>query len=129
MKEGGPERGCLDEVSCNSPRVWGSIARNRFLPRIVSVFLAESRKSAQDLAERTAPPPFIAAFGGSALDSGHGPLALIEREPAAAVGAHVLDQRDEGAALVGELIGDARGHLGEGAALDDALLLESPEAQ
>src|SRR5215208_4695811 len=54
---------------------------------------------------------------------------LLLGQPAAAVGAHVLDQRDEGPTLVGELIGDARRDLGERAALDDALLLERPEAE
>src|SRR3954451_11994488 len=65
----------------------------------------------------------------SQLDGGADGLALVDREPAASVGAHVLDQRDEGGALVGELVGHARGNLGEGAALDDAVLLEGPEAQ
>src|SRR3954470_22532557 len=58
-----------------------------------------------------------------------GRLALVQREPMAAVGAHVLDQRDEGSALVGELVGHAGRHLVEGAALDDSLLLERPEPQ
>ena len=56
-------------------------------------------------------------------------LLLICGQPLAPVGAHVLDQRDEGAALAGELIGHPRWHLGEGAALDDPLLLERPQAQ
>src|SRR4029450_8229891 len=63
------------------------------------------------------------------LDRGGDPVVLVDRQPAAAVGAHVLDQRDEGAALAGELIGDPGRDLGEGPALDDAVLLELAEAQ
>src|SRR3954471_10467214 len=71
-------------------------------------------------------PVFLPA---PALDGGDGRLAVLDRQPAAPVGAHVLDQRHQGTALLGELIGDARGHLGEGVALDDALFLERPQAQ
>src|SRR3954451_21979293 len=85
------------------------------------------------LASPPVPPLFIAGFAtrrpATQLNRGDGRLALLDLEPAAAVGAHVLDQRDEGAALVGELIGDARRDLGKGAALDDALLLERPQAK
>ena len=49
--------------------------------------------------------------------------------PAAPVAAHVLDQRHEGLALVGERVLDPRRDLGIGAALDDPLLLERPQAQ
>src|SRR5215203_5608056 len=63
------------------------------------------------------------------LDRGGDRLALVDREPAASVGAHVLDQRDQGAALVRELVGHARGDLGEGPALDDAVLLELAQSQ
>src|SRR5215217_3516766 len=63
------------------------------------------------------------------LDRGGDPVVLVDRQPAAAVGAHVLDQRDESAALAGELIGDPRRDLGEGPALDDAVLLELAETQ
>src|SRR4051812_35153691 len=65
------------------------------------------------------PPLFIGGFAtrrpATQLNRGDGRLALIDWEPAAAVRAHVLDQRDQGAALVGELIGHARRDLGEGA--------------
>ena len=40
-------------------------------------------------------------------------------EPAAAVGAHVLDQRHQGAALLGQRVLDPRRHLGVGVPLDD----------
>src|SRR4051794_34726617 len=50
-------------------------------------------------------------------------------EPLGAVGAHRLDDRDERAALLGQLVLDARRDLGEGLAGDDALLLERAQAQ
>src|SRR6185295_4240312 len=53
---------------------------------------------------------------------------LVE-QPAAAVGAHVLDQGYQGLALLGEGVLDPGRHLGEGVALDDALLFQRPQAQ
>src|SRR6266487_1872043 len=50
-------------------------------------------------------------------------------QPALAVLAHRLDDRDERAALLGEQVLDARRNLGERRALDDALLLERAQAQ
>ena len=50
-------------------------------------------------------------------------------QPLGAVGAHRLDDRDERAALVGQRVLDARRHLGERLARDDALLLQRAQAQ
>ena len=50
-------------------------------------------------------------------------------QPLLAVGAHVLDQRKQRAALLGERVLDPRRDLGEGVALHDALLLERAQAQ
>ena len=47
--------------------------------------------------------------------------AAAAQEPAAAVDAHVLDQGDEGAPLVGQRVLDPRRNLGIGAPLDDPL--------
>src|SRR5918996_313139 len=56
-------------------------------------------------------------------------LALLDRQPLAAVGAHVLDQGDEGPALVRERVRDPGRNLGIGLALHDSLLFQRPEAQ
>jgi len=50
-------------------------------------------------------------------------------EPVAAVDPHLLDQRDQGSALLGQRVLNPRRDLGEGLALDDALLLQRPEAK
>src|SRR4051812_48229684 len=55
--------------------------------------------------------------------------AVRVAQPAAAVLAHRLDDRDEREALLGQRVLDARWHLGERGPLDDALLLQRPEAQ
>src|SRR5215204_1375589 len=112
MREAGRTLAVSITVSCSSPPYMGV---NRSKP---------SRTGREDRSS-----PLHCRFSGSALDGGCGRLALLEREPATAVGAHVLDQRHEGAALVRELIGHARRHLGEGAALDDPLLLQRSQAQ
>src|SRR5262249_18605918 len=54
---------------------------------------------------------------------------LIPGEPAAAIGAHVLDQGDQGLTLVGQLVRDPRRDLGVGATLDYPLPLQRPQAQ
>src|SRR3954454_14166411 len=105
MKEGGPMAGRLDQSFVRLYPVYGY---NRSSP---------------------SQAPFIAGVDVALQSAGRNPLALFEGEPATAVGAHVLDQRDEGSALVRELVGHARRHLVEGAALDDPLLLERPEPQ
>ena len=61
--------------------------------------------------------------------AGAGFRGVAGREPLAPVGAHLLDQRHERAALGGQPVLHARGHLGIGAALDDSLRLERAQAQ
>src|SRR5215207_6890370 len=94
-------------VSCSSPPYMGV---NRSKP---------SRTGREDRSS-----PLHCRFSGSALDGGCGRLALLEREPGTALRTDCLQPPDEGAALVRELIGHARRHLGEGAALNDPLLLQ-----
>src|SRR3954468_4629656 len=50
-------------------------------------------------------------------------------QPRLAVAAHGLDDRDQRATLLGQAVLDARRDLGEGLALEDALLLQRPQAQ
>ena len=54
---------------------------------------------------------------------------LVLGQPAVAVGAHVLDQRHQGRALVGEGVFDPGRDLGVGPALDYPLLLQRAQAQ
>src|SRR5215210_2454256 len=56
-------------------------------------------------------------------------VAVVDAEPLAAVAAHVVDQRSQSLALRRQRVLHARGHFGIGVALDDALLLERPQAQ
>src|SRR6188472_308595 len=63
--------------------------------------------------------------GWSALGRG----GCLFEEPAGAVAAHVLNQRHQRLALLGQRILDPRRNLGEGVALDDPLLFQSPQAQ
>src|SRR3954447_21016819 len=65
-----------------------------------------------------------------------GRLVLVDRrataagpQPLAAVGAHVVDQGEQRAALLGQLVLDPRRHLGIGPAIHDALLLEGTEPE
>src|SRR4051794_622250 len=74
------------------------------------------------------------AGAGSALqreELGVRRLAAAARgaEPFFAVAAHRLDDRDQRAALLGQAVLDARRHLGEGLALDHALLLQCSQPQ
>src|SRR5579862_6921658 len=69
-------------------------------------------------------------------DGGYSRLALdelvglfIAAEPLAPVDAHVVDQRHERQALLGEGVFDPRRHLGIRLAMDDPLLLERPQPQ
>src|SRR4051794_37410662 len=83
-----------------------------------------SRMSARFAHARSPPAPAtgVAARGGS---GGNGrPGALGRQEPLASVRPHVLDQRNEGSALVGERVLDPRRDLRVGAALHDAVFLE-----
>src|SRR3954453_1393945 len=61
--------------------------------------------------------------------AGRGLARAGRAEPDLAVGAHVLDDGDEGTALLGERVLDPRRHRGVRRALDDALLLERTQAQ
>src|SRR5512133_1792269 len=63
------------------------------------------------------------------LDGGGDLLRLLNRQPAPAVGAHVLDQRHQRPTLLGERVLDPRRELRIGVPLDDALLLEGTEAK
>src|SRR6476469_10118110 len=56
-------------------------------------------------------------------------LGSAAEQPANAIGAHVFDQRHQGLALGGQRVLDPGWNLGVGVALDDALLLESAEAE
>src|SRR5439155_2693674 len=64
----------------------------------------------------------------SSRDRGLAP-ALATQQPTAPVGAHVLDQRNKRATLVGQCVLDPRWDLRVGAALNDALVLERPQAK
>ncbi len=73
-----------------------------------------------------------AATAGQAtlgLDARPGTALGVFGEPARAVAAHVLDQRHQRLALLGQRVLDPGRHLGEGVALDDALLFQRPQAQ
>src|ERR687896_761278 len=85
-------------------------------------------------AARTVTSPAAAnlarALRGDRLVPGRGPhYAVVHAQPLAPVAAHVLDQRHERLALRRKRVLDPWGHLGEGVALDDALLLERPQAK
>jgi hypothetical protein len=54
---------------------------------------------------------------------------LFFEQPATAVAAHVLDQRHQRFALLGQRVLDPGRHLGEGVAGDDALFFKRPQAQ
>src|SRR5918999_5775241 len=60
-----------------------------------------------------------------------GPLdgLAVVAQPLATVDAHRLHDRDQRAALLGQRVLDPRRNLGEGLALDDALLLERAQPQ
>ena len=62
------------------------------------------------------------------LDADRDGLGVLG-EPAHAVAAHVLDQRHQRLALLGERVLDPRRHLREGVAGDDALGFQRPQAQ
>src|SRR5688500_3475680 len=69
------------------------------------------------------------AGAGIGLELGGRWLALVSVEPCLAIGAHVVDQRHERLALVGERVLDARRHLGVRVAFDDAVLLEAAKTK
>src|SRR5206468_6486935 len=74
-------------------------------------------------------PPSRGAAGGSSGLGGCDADRRAGPEPLAAVAAHVLDQRLERTALLGERVLHARRHLRIRAPLDDALLLEGAQPQ
>src|SRR6185437_9192130 len=76
--------------------------------------------------------PGVAArkrLGRGDLELGARALGAVHAEPVFAVGAHVVDDRQQRAALLRQRVLDARRHLGERVPLDDALLLERAQAQ
>src|SRR5919198_1835965 len=75
-------------------------------------------------------PAAATAFAVKGRSGGDGRLAALARkQPPAAVGAHVLDQRDQGAALLGERVLDPRRHLRVGPPLDDAVVLQRAQPE
>ena len=66
----------------------------------------------------TALTEFLDAAGG-----------YLRAEPIFAVGAHVVDDRQQRPSLGRQRVLDAGGHLGEGVTLDDPLLLERTQPQ
>src|SRR5271165_1254314 len=95
----------------------------------------DARRVQREPREAAQPTPVerhLIWHGATLCDSEHRGLDAIgalRAEPVFAVRAHVVDDRQQRPALLGERVLDARGHLGERVALDDALLLERTQAQ
>ena len=129
----GPSSSATSKGICSPP---ATRALSRTAASAASRFSAslrrKSRTSPASAPRLGAPAPArrLAASGDwtFVLDAGRDGLGVLG-QPAHAVAAHVLDQRHQRLALLGERVLDPRRHLGEGVAGDDALRFQRPQAQ